>query len=78
MVVICQQDNEEEFKKNVKSEIKRAMQAARVEKKPHPDEVFTDVYDKLPPRLEKQREEMWALMNKYKDHYSPVLKHYES
>lgn len=69
---------EEELKQKAKSEVKRAMQVARAEKKPHPDELFTDVYDELPPRLEKQREEMWALVNKYKEHYSPVLKNYES
>ena len=52
------------------------MQKARAELKPPIDDLFTDVYDKLPPRLEKQRQEMWRMVKKYKKHYPADL--YES
>ena len=50
------------------------MQKARAEHKPHLDHMFTDVYDQVTPRLEKQRKEMWQVVNKYKEHY-PVDLH---
>ena len=49
------------------------MQRARAEPKPHIDNLFTDVYDELPPRLEKQRREMWEVVKKYKQHYPADL-----
>ena len=49
------------------------MKKARAELKPPLDDLFSDVYDKLPPRLEKQREEMWRMVNKYKKHYPADL-----
>jgi len=54
------------------------MQVARAEKKPHLDHLFSDVYDQLPPRLEKQRQEMWEMISKYPDHYKPLVDKYES
>ncbi len=58
-------------------EIKKEMNIARKEKKPHPNEMFTDVYDALPPRLQKQRDEMWAMTDKYKEHYRAILSKHE-
>lgn len=58
-------------------EIKKTMMAARSEMKPHLNELFNDVYDTLPPRLQKQREEMWAMTDKYKEHYGPLLSKHE-
>ncbi len=54
------------------------MIAARKEKKPHLNHMFTDVYDDLPPRLQKQQAEMKEMMDKYKEHYGPILSKHES
>lgn len=65
---------EEELRERVMQEIHEAIQHARGELRPHPDYLFKDVYDHLPPRLERQRQEMWAVVNKYPEHY-PLKKH---
>ena len=65
---------EEDLRKRMNQEILDAMQRARGELKPHPDYLFEDVYDNLPPRLEQQRQEMWEMVNKYPEHY-PLNKH---
>ena len=67
-----------ELKQKASSDIKEAMQRARGEKKASLDEGFTDVYDEMPPRLKKQRAEMWEMINKYKEHYQPLLNRHES
>ena len=70
------EEKEVELKEKVKKEILDAMQRARRELKPHPDHLFTDVYDDLPPRLERQRKAMWEVVNKHQKGYP--LKQYES
>ena len=50
-------------------DVKRSMQRARNEPKPRVDELFNDVYDQLPLRLQRQRKEMWEVVKKYKEHY---------
>ena len=60
------------------SEVRTSLQKARGEKKTSVEEMFTDVYDRLPPRLEKQRAEMWEVLGKYKKHYQPILDRHES
>lgn len=67
------QTKEDELLKRVAAEVRSSMQKARAKPKPHIDHLFTDVYDKLPPRLEKQRQEMWEVVNKYKQHYPADL-----
>ena len=63
------QAKEDDLVKAAALEVKTSLQRARKELKPHPDHMFTDVYDKLTPRLEQQREEMWRLVKKYKKNY---------
>lgn len=77
LVIKCTQKMEADLKLKATSEIKQAMQEARSKKKPRVDELFKDVYDKSTVRLDKQRDEVWELMGKYKDHYSHTLKHHE-
>lgn len=70
------EEKEAALRGRAQKEIREAMQRARHELKPHLDNLFSHVYDQLPPRLEAQRRELWDLVNKYSKHY-PV-KHYES
>ena len=70
------QTKEAELLKSAAGEVKRSMQKARADLKPPIDDLFNDVFDKLPPRLEKQREEMWRMVKKYKKYYPADL--YES
>ncbi|RUP47755.1 thiamine diphosphate-binding protein [Jimgerdemannia flammicorona] len=53
-----------------KKEIMRSFNAAEKRKKPAVMELFTDVYDKLPPNLVEQQRELNELMEKYPEHYS--------
>ena len=72
------QDKDAKLRKKASSEVRTALQRARGEKKASVEELFTDVYDRLPPRLEKQKAEMWEIINKYKEHYQPMLNRHES
>ena len=67
--------SEEKLRAEVNKAVRKSIQRAREEPKPHLDMLFTDVYDQVPPQLEKQRREMWKHVNKYKDQYP--LKDYE-
>lgn len=53
--------------KEVLKELKRASQ----EKLPKFTSLFDDVYDKLTPNLELQRQELIDLVEKYPEHYNP-------
>ena len=44
-------------------------QKAERRKKPSPSYLFTDVYEDVPPRLQKQAEEMKQHVEKYREHY---------
>lgn len=46
-----------------------ALAKADKRKKPNPDLLFTDVYDRMPKHLEEQRSEMYNLMSIYPDRY---------
>jgi TPP-dependent pyruvate/acetoin dehydrogenase alpha subunit len=70
------QELEDELKSKAQEEVKRSMQRARSERKPHVNEMFKDVYDELPKRLQAQQKEMWEVVNKYKKHYP--LESYEN
>ena len=71
---MCHQELEDELRKKAEEEVKSSMQRARNERKPPVNEMFEDVYDKLPKRLQDQRKQMWEVVNKYKEHY-PVEIH---
>ena len=62
------QGSEEKLRAEVNGAVRNSIQRARKEPKPHLDMLFTDVYDQLPPQLEKQRRNMWKHIQKYKDH----------
>jgi len=63
------QDKEENLREKVAEEVEKSLKRVMKEPKPHLDMMFTDVYDQLPPRLEKQRREFWEHVQKYKEHY---------
>ncbi len=63
------QEVEARLQSQALEEVKRSMQRARSELKPSVDELFQDVYDKLPQRLQAQQKKMWEVVNKYKEHY---------
>ncbi len=47
--------------------------AAEKEKRGKPTDMFTDVYDKLPPHLEKQKNELIEHLKLYKNEYPTDL-----
>lgn len=70
------QRKDEEMRKSINTEVKTSISRARAELKPNPDEMFTDVYDQVPLSLERQCQQMWEHLKKYKEHY-PELKDFE-
>lgn len=60
---------EKEWKDESKTKVMQAFAAAEKKKKPPFVELFADVYDTLPPRLQKQKESLIKHVAKYQDHY---------
>ncbi|KAI8321424.1 branched-chain alpha-keto acid dehydrogenase E1-alpha subunit [Martensiomyces pterosporus] len=58
-----------EVTKSAKAEILKAFAEAERLKKPAIRHLFEDVYDELPPELEKEQAEIDALVKKYPDYY---------
>src|SRR5687768_10135304 len=60
--------------KKTREDVLQALQRAEAEKKPPVDEMWTDVYDELPPHLVEQKEELQTHLAKYAEHY-PLDQH---
>ncbi|KAJ1819966.1 hypothetical protein LPJ60_003478 [Coemansia sp. RSA 2675] len=58
-----------EVTKAAKADVLRAFAAAETLKKPSIRHLFEDVYDQLPPELERERAEIEGLIRKYPDYY---------
>ncbi|OWF40037.1 2-oxoisovalerate dehydrogenase subunit alpha, mitochondrial-like [Mizuhopecten yessoensis] len=68
-------DNQEiQWKEQSKKDIMEAFAKAEKRKRPNPEFLFTDVYDDVPPHLQKQMDEMKQHVAKYPQHY-PVDAH---
>jgi 2-oxoisovalerate dehydrogenase E1 component alpha subunit len=63
-------EEEDHYRKDARKVIMKSFLTAEKRKKPSVDELFTDVYDELPPNLVEQRKELADLMKKYPKHYS--------
>ena len=71
------EERDEELVKTIENDIKVSRQRASEVKKPPIDEMFNDVYDQLPPHLQRQRKDLWEHIKRYKEHY-PLDKHEQS
>lgn len=49
--------------------VMEAFEKAEKRLKPHPDLLFSDVYEEMTPNLNKQKEAMWRHVQQYKEHY---------
>ncbi|XP_061072337.1 2-oxoisovalerate dehydrogenase subunit alpha, mitochondrial [Conger conger] len=63
------EEQEEAWRKEAQQQVMEALLKAEGRPKPHPDLLFTDAYQDLPPNLVKQREAMWRHLGEYKSHY---------
>ena len=63
------QAKETEYKAEIRKEILKSFNAAEKRKKPSIKELFTDVYDEVPPHLQLQRTELDRLIKQYPEHY---------
>lgn len=61
--------SEKEWMKESKQRVLEAFNKAEKTLRPNPEEMFHDVYDKLPKSLQKQMMEMKAHVKQYKDQY---------
>jgi 2-oxoisovalerate dehydrogenase E1 component alpha subunit len=60
---------EKEWKDHCKKHVMEAFTAAEKKKKPRIEEMFNDVYDKMPLHLKKQKDSLIKHLEKYKEHY---------
>ncbi|KAJ8280285.1 hypothetical protein GJAV_G00052740 [Gymnothorax javanicus] len=63
------EDQEEVWRQEAQQQVMEALQKAEMRLKPHPDLLFTDVYQEVPPHLVKQRGTMWRHLREYQNHY---------
>lgn len=63
-------EEEDQYRKEARKGVMKCFLAAEKRKKPSVEDLFTDVYDELPPNLVEQRKELATLMEKYPEHYS--------
>ncbi|KAI9315618.1 thiamine diphosphate-binding protein [Dichotomocladium elegans] len=64
------QEEEDKWRKEVRSSLMRSFNAAEKRKKPALENLFTDVYDEMPPNLIEQKRELDQLIRKYPEYYS--------
>ncbi len=53
----------------------KSFAAAENRKKPNPEELFSDVYDEMPPTLRRQMQDMKHHVQQYREHYP--LEHHD-
>jgi len=63
------QKNEDAWKKETRSHVLKEFQKAESLKKPPLHDLFTDVYDQMPKRLQEQEQELLEIVKKYPEHY---------
>ncbi|KAH9253058.1 hypothetical protein BASA81_008964 [Batrachochytrium salamandrivorans] len=63
------EEDEQAFRKDIRSQILRSFSAAEKVKKPPIDDLFTDVYDDVPQHLLEQKAELGRIMAKYPEFY---------
>ena len=66
-------EEDTQFRKSIRSEVLKAFSAAEKLPKPPVKELFTDVYDTMPPHIQEQQRELEELIEKYPDHYDTSL-----
>ncbi|KAI8977533.1 thiamine diphosphate-binding protein [Mycotypha africana] len=64
------QQDEENYRKDIKKDILTRFTAAERRKKPSLDYLFTDVYDEMTPNLHRQQKELENLIQKYPEYYN--------
>jgi 2-oxoisovalerate dehydrogenase E1 component alpha subunit len=69
-------EDENSLKKQTRQEVLSALKNAEAAPKPPVDELFTDVYDQLPPHLARQQQELRAHLAKHGAAYD--LSHFAS
>ncbi|XP_052057716.1 2-oxoisovalerate dehydrogenase subunit alpha, mitochondrial-like [Mytilus californianus] len=62
-------EQESAWKEKSKKKVMEAFARAEKRKKPNPEMLFTDVYDEMPPRIQKQMEFMKSHCTQFKEHY---------
>ncbi|KAI8140563.1 thiamine diphosphate-binding protein [Fennellomyces sp. T-0311] len=62
---------DEELRKETRKVVLTSFNAAEKHPKPDRSELFTDVYDEMPPSLIAQRDELEELIQKYPEYYTP-------
>ncbi|EGF83280.1 hypothetical protein BATDEDRAFT_9167 [Batrachochytrium dendrobatidis JAM81] len=63
------EEEEQAFKKDIRTKILKSFAAAEKVRKPPIEDLFTDVYDEMPPNLIEQKAELDRIMKKYPEFY---------
>lgn len=70
------EEEEIAYKKTCRTEILAAFGRAEKQLKPNVNEMFEDVYEKLPWHLQEQKQELAELIKNYPEYYTPLLSGY--
>lgn len=57
------------YRQEALNQVREALKTANEDKKPPIEDLFTDVYDIVPPHLEEQRNELKQHLQKYREKY---------
>ncbi|KAG9333082.1 hypothetical protein JZ751_013506 [Albula glossodonta] len=63
------EEEERAWRKQSRKLVMEAFERAERRLKPRPELLFSDVYQEIPPNLEKQKESLWRHLQQYKEHY---------
>lgn len=63
-------EQEQAIRDEERHNVMEALKTAENRPKPNVEELFNDVYKEIPPHLQKQKDELFAHMAKYPDHYN--------
>nr|XP_033810856.1 2-oxoisovalerate dehydrogenase subunit alpha, mitochondrial [Geotrypetes seraphini] len=69
------EEQEKAWRKKSRKMVMEAFEQAERKLKPHPDNMFSDVYMEMPAHIMQQRESLWRHLKIYGEHYP--LDHYE-
>jgi 2-oxoisovalerate dehydrogenase E1 component alpha subunit len=68
------EESEQALHKDLRKQVLESLKKAEQEKKPSINELFTDVYDTLPPHLQEQKKQLEEHLAKYPEAY-PLNQH---
>ena len=64
------EDQNKTLREEARNMVRDALKAANALQKPHPEVMFDDVYESIPPHIQEQKEQLRAHLRKYPKEYN--------